>query len=48
MTSYQEKCLELKKHLNKCLNLNIEVFGKQNGVVLCEQLQTLYSKYCSN
>ena len=48
MNKNYEKCIELKKYLDKCLKLNIEVFGKENGVVMCDQLQTMFSKYCSN
>ena len=24
------------------------LFGKENGVVMCEQLQSLYHRYCKN
>ena len=48
MNQNYEKCIELKKYLDKCLKLNIEVFGKENGVVMCDQLQTMFSKYCND
>ena len=46
MTTHDQKCLELKKYLNKCLKLNIEVFGEERGIVMCEQLQTFHTNYC--
>jgi hypothetical protein len=46
MNKKYEKCIELKKYLDKCLKLNIQVFGKENGVVMCDQLQHMFSKYC--
>ena len=48
MNQNYEKCIELKKYHDICLRLNIEVFGKENGVVMCDQLQIMFSKYCSN
>ena len=48
MNENYEKCIELKKYLEKCLKLNIQVFGKENGVVMCDQLQTMFSKYCND
>ena len=48
MNKNYEKCIELKKYLDKCLKLNIEVFGKENGVVMCDQLQNMFSKYCND
>ena len=48
MTTYDQKCVELKKYLNRCLKLNIEVFGEERGIVMCEELQTMYNKYCVN
>ena len=47
MNQNYEKCIELKKQINKCLKINIEVFGKENGVVMCEQLQHIFIKYCN-
>ena len=41
-------CNKLKYKLTKCLDLNIKVFGKENGIVMCEQLQLLYNNYCDN
>ena len=48
MNKNYEKCIELKKYLDKCLKLNIEVFGKENGVVMCDQIQNKFSKYCND
>tara|TARA_Y200000002_G_C22107888_1_gene425460 strand:- start:237 stop:386 length:150 start_codon:yes stop_codon:yes gene_type:complete len=47
MNKNYEKCHELKKQINICLKINIEVFGKENGVVMCEQLQNMYINYCN-
>ena len=48
MNDNYETCNKLKKHLNKCLKLNIQVFGIERGEVMCEQLQSMYNKYCLN
>jgi hypothetical protein len=48
MESRDDVCIKLKRHLEKCLKLNIQVFGKENGVVMCGQLQSLYHRYCKN
>jgi hypothetical protein len=46
MTTYEQKCIELKKHIDKCLKINIKVFGEERGIVMCEKLQTMHRKYC--
>jgi hypothetical protein len=40
-------CEKLEDRIEKCLKLNIEVFGEESGIVMCEQLQNLYYKYCN-
>ena len=39
-------CKLLKLKLETCLNINIEVFGRERGDIMCMEIQKVYKNQC--
>jgi len=39
-------CGELKKIMETCLVVNIQVFGQERGKIMCENIKKLYNNSC--